>query len=145
MAGYSKNPLSQKLGLRPGFRVYIANAPTDFLPLLGPLPDEIEVVRRIGKPVDYIHLFTTHAAELTQLARFLTQIKPDGMIWVSWPKRASKVQTDVTEDVIRSAALPLGLVDIKVCAIDDTWSGLKLVIRREHRPVKKRTQPVNRS
>jgi hypothetical protein len=134
MAGYSQNPLAKKLGIKAGFRMFVHGAPDHYLQLLEPLPEGVSILRRpIGK-LDLVHFFTKEAAALAAgLEEYRHKIAQDGMIWVSWPKRASKVPTDVTEDVIREFALPLGLVDIKVCAVDEIWSGLKLVIRRELR------------
>jgi hypothetical protein len=138
MAGYSGTPLWKKLGIKAGTRLYADGAPEDYARLLEPLPEDVTIVRRLSGPVDLIHFFCREAKELTgKLDRYRSRIVPNGMIWVSWPKKASGVPTDVTEDVIRDAALPLGLVDTKVCAVTDVWSGLKLVIRREHR-----TQPA---
>jgi hypothetical protein len=133
-AGYSGKPLLVKLGLKPGSRMYVATGPADYFKMLGPLPDGVTVLRRPAVDMDFVHVFTREAADLAvRLEHYRERITPNGMIWVSWPKKAAKVPTDVTEDVIREIALPLGLVDIKVCAVDDTWSGLKLVIRRENR------------
>lgn len=128
-AGYSGTPLVKKLGIKPGARVLFVNDPPEFKPLLVDLPS----IKK-GSPADYVHLFVRNRADLKkQLGAAKKSLDPDGMIWVSWPKKASGVPTDVTEDTIRASALPLGLVDVKVCAIDETWSGLKLVIRRENR------------
>ena len=129
MAGYSGTPLVKKLGIKEGHRVLFVNDPPEFKPLLVDLP----TIKK-GKPNDYVHVFVRGQAELKkQLAAIKKSLDQDGMIWVSWPKKASGIATDVTEDTVRTAALPLGLVDVKVCAIDETWSGLKLVIRRENR------------
>jgi hypothetical protein len=134
MAGYSGKPLAAKLGIKPGCRLYPRGAPANYLELIGPLPPAVEVLARPAGALDLVHLFATDAASLARdLATYRHRIVEHGMIWVSWPKKAAKVPTDVTEDVIRERALPLGLVDIKVCAVDETWSGLKLVIRREER------------
>jgi hypothetical protein len=134
MAGYSGTPLPKKLGIKDGFRICVINAPPDYLTLLAPLPSGVKILVREEKDVDLWHFFTKSAGELRKkLPAIMSQIKRDGMIWISWPKKSSKVPTDVTEDVIREVALPLGLVDIKVCAIDEVWSGLKLVIRKENR------------
>lgn len=134
MAGYSGTPLAKKLGFREGCRVRITNAPADYLRLVTPRPGKVTISPGIRSGIDIWHLFTKTAAELRgRLPKAINAIRPDGMIWVSWPKRASGVATDVTEDTIRAAALPLGLVDVKVCAVDETWSGLKLVIRKELR------------
>jgi hypothetical protein len=137
MAGYSGKPLAQKLGIRPGCRMYVQDRPSDYLSLLGPLPPEVVLLPRATGRVDLVHLFTREAAGLARaLEELRHRIAQDGVIWVSWPKKSAKVVTDVTEDVIRELALPLGLVDVKVCAVDETWSGLKLVIRRENRKEK---------
>lgn len=134
MAGYSGTPLVKKLGIKPGFRLYAKNQPANYLELIAPLPDGVQMLRRLTRDLDMIHFFTSSRVELAaHIEMYLNRIKPDGMIWVSWPKKASKVPTDVTEDVIREVILPLGLVDVKVCAVDATWSGLKLVIRKENR------------
>lgn len=133
-AGYSGTPLAKKLGFKPGATVYVSGAPENYAALLAPLPEEVVFRARAGKNLDLAHLFTASRAKLAAaLPALMKAMKPDGAIWVSWPKKASKVATDVTEDVIREIALPLGLVDVKVCAIDGTWSGLKLVIRKELR------------
>lgn len=110
------------------------NAPEDYAQLIAPLPAGVTVSSRLRSAVDLCHFFVKSAAELRRrLPQLMKIINQDGCIWVSWPKRAAKVETDVTEDTIRTVALPLKLVDIKVCAVDDTWSGLKLVIRKEAR------------
>lgn len=135
MAGYSGTPLPQKLGYKPGFTVHLHAAPAHYAKLLAlEDPTSITWAKAPSKSVNLIHVFTTSLAELTKLlTSYRTRIAPDGAVWVSWPKKASKVPTDITEDRIRDAALPLGFVDIKVCAVDETWSGLKLVIRKELR------------
>ncbi len=133
-AGYSGTPLVKKLGLRPGDRFAVYNDPFDYSRSLGGLPDGAQRLSLRARDLDFVHLFTKRAAELRErLPVMLRAIARDGMIWVSWPKKASKVATDVTEDVVREVALPLGLVDVKVCAVDEVWSGLKLVIRKELR------------
>ncbi len=133
-AGYSGTPLVAKLGYRPGFRVHLHRAPDHYRALLGDLPDGVAVLARPAARLDLVHLFTDSAAELAKLlVRFRTQIEPAGMVWVSWPKKASKVPTDITEQTIRDLALPLGYVDVKVCAVDPVWSGLKLVVRKSLR------------
>lgn len=127
-AGYSGTPLPKKLGIKAGATLYLDGAPADYP------SDEANVARTLSAKVDLVHLFTKSAVELdAKLRRFRDKIRDDAVVWVSWPKRASKVPTDITEDTIREIALPLGFVDIKVCAIDEVWSGLKLVIRRENR------------
>ncbi len=134
MAGYSGTPLNKKLGIKPGHRLYVKNPPDNYLDLISPLPEKVAVKNQLTTTVDVVHLFAITQASLKEdLSRARRHMAPDGMIWVSWPKKASKVPTDVTEDVIRQLAFPLQLVDIKVCAIDDVWSGLKLVIRTSAR------------
>jgi hypothetical protein len=134
MPGYSKTSLAGKLGIMEGTTVHAIGAPSDYQSLLAPLPRDVRFTPRMAKGVDIVHVFTSRRAELTRrLTTMRTAIRPDAAVWVSWPKKASKVPTDITEDVIRAAALPMGFVDIKVCAVDETWSGLKLVIRKELR------------
>jgi len=134
MAGYSGTALAKKLGINADAKVFADAAPSDYASLLAPLPDGVKFVNKLTNSVDVIHLFTKSASELdAKLRRWRKAIKPDASIWISWPKKASKVPTDVTEDVIREIALPMGFVDVKVCAVDETWSGLKLVIRKELR------------
>jgi hypothetical protein len=133
-AGYSGTPLPKKLGVRPGHRVAWLSAPDGFDATLGELPDGVDVRRRLGGGLDVLVQFATVRAELAQrLPQLKGAVFPDGSAWVAWPKRSSGVETDITEDVVREEALPLGLVDVKVCAIDETWSGLKLVVRKELR------------
>ena len=134
MAGYSDTPLAKKLGIKTGAKVMLLNAPNNYLQLFTDLPADVYFVSGGDVKKDVIHLFTKQQDEfLTVLPKLVKQIKPDGIIWVSWPKKASKIVTDITEDIIRNFALEIGLVDIKVCAVDEIWSGLKLVI-----PVKER-------
>jgi len=134
MAGYSGTPLAKKLGYKPGQRAYVDGGPDDYAEMVAPLPDDVAFAPRLAGKLDMIHLFTTDAAKLAaKLEKYLHNLVANGTIWVSWPKKASKVPTDITEDVVRALALPLGLVDVKVCAVDETWSGLKLVIRVENR------------
>ena len=133
-AGYSGTPLVQKLGFKPGARFAVTGAPRGYLGLLGPLPAGSKRLSCTADGLDLIHVFTSEAADLQRrLVAYLPQLADDGALWISWPKKASGVPTDVTEDVVRKLALPLGLVDVKVCAVDETWSGLKLVIRRQNR------------
>ncbi len=133
-AGYSGTPLVRKLGFKPGARAHYAAAPDGFDALLGELPEGVRLLARPAPPLDLVVLFVLTRAELERrLAGLHAKLAQDGMLWVAWPKRASKVPTDMTEDVVRDVALPRGLVDVKVCAIDETWSGLKLVIRKELR------------
>jgi len=132
--GYSGTPLPKKLGVKEGHRVAWLDAPEGFDVTLGSLPDGVRVQRRLGWGLDVLVQFTTSRAHLVKrLPKLREAVFPAGAAWVAWPKRASGVETDVTEDVVRDEALPLGLVDVKVCAIDATWSGLKLVVRRELR------------
>src|ERR1051325_287539 len=133
-AGYSGTPLAKKLGIKSGFRIFVDNAPETYQQLLAPLPDDVAFLGGLEDDLDMILLFFDRAKDLARkLKRSWKKLKPAGMLWVSWPKKAAKQPTDVTEDVVRELALPLGLVDVKVCAVDEIWSGLKLVIRRENR------------
>lgn len=132
-AGYSGTPLERKLGFKPGMAAAFLDTPEQLDGLLGDL-DGVSVKRSLRGRADLVLCFVTARKELARrAARLREAIAPDGMVWVCWPKRASKVPTDVTEDVVREVLLPTGLVDIKVAAIDETWSGLKLVVRRELR------------
>jgi hypothetical protein len=131
MAGYSGTPLAKKLGIAEGSKVHAAGAPRGYRALLEPLPNAVRFVASFDASTDIVHVFTTRRADLAQaLAQFRKKLSPDAVVWVSWPKKSAKVPTDVTEDVVREVALPIGFVDVKVCAIDDTWSGLKLVVRK---------------
>ena len=133
-AGYSGTPLAKKLGFKPAMRALYVNAPDGFDDLLGELPGGVRVLARAAPDLDLAVLFVTERRELERrLPGLHAKLASNGMVWVAWPKRASRVPTDMTEDVVREVALPRGLVDVKVCAIDATWSGLKLVIRRELR------------
>jgi hypothetical protein len=135
MAGYSSTPLWKKLGYKTDARAFVESAPPVYAKLLE-LPADVTVtwLTRAEKGMGFVHVFAKDAASLhKQLAGYRRQIAPDGVIWVSWPKKSSGVTTDITEDTIREIALPLGLVDIKVCAVDETWSGLKLMIRKTER------------
>jgi hypothetical protein len=134
MAGYSGTPLAKKLGIKAGALLHVVNAPADYRALLDPLPDQVTVVSSAAVDLDIIHIFTMKRSELIELLHAaMGKIKPNGAIWVSWPKKASGIPSEVTEDTVREVALPLGLVDIKVCAVNDVWSGLKLVVRKEKR------------
>ena len=133
--GYSGKPLSKKLGIKPGVRVCVLGEPTDYRSLLEPLPERVAFTRTMSPDVDLTHIFATGLADLTKaLQKARTHIRSDAMVWVSWPKKSAKVPTDITEDRIREVALPMGFVDVKVCAVTEVWSGLKLVIRKELRP-----------
>jgi hypothetical protein len=138
-AGYSGKPVWQKLGIGAGMRVYLGNAPDDYGALIGLDPGQIETVGARAR-FDLAHLFGDSAARLARdLTTLAARLPADGVLWVSWPKKSSGVATDISEDTLRAIALPLGLVDIKVCAIDATWSALKLVWRRELRAGKPST------
>jgi hypothetical protein len=137
MAGYSGTPLVKKLGLKDGFAALLLNVP-DNVADIGSFPGyglrEIAMPEHPARRFDYIHLFETDRARLAEQASALQQnLKPDGMVWISWPKKAAKVPTTITEDVLREILLPTGLVDVKVAAIDEVWSGLKFMIRKELR------------
>lgn len=133
-SGYSGTPLAKKLGIVEGSVVVAMQAPKNYTELLAPLPANVAFQSKVSQNTTIIHLFSDDKSRLkTQLEKLRTAIKPDGVVWVSWPKKASKVPTDITEDTIRDCALPLGFVDIKVCAVSEIWSGLKLVIRKELR------------
>jgi len=134
MAGYSGTPLPKKLGIVAGSRIFLSDAPKNYLDLVAPLPEGVRVVRKIDGETDIVHIFSTERARLKSALRdSLGKLRQDGSIWVSWPKKSSKVPTDITEDTIGEVALPMGLVDIKVCAVDEVWSGLKLVLRKKNR------------
>ena len=132
-SGYSGTPLAKKLGIKPGNQIKLVNAPAYYLDLFTDFPADVQFEDdEVEK--DLIHFFIKQAEEFYKLLPQLkTEIRPDGTIWVSWPKKASKVKTDITENMIRDYAISIGLVDIKVCSVDEIWSGLKLVI-----PVKDR-------
>jgi hypothetical protein len=137
VAGYSGKPLVAKLGIKPAHRLALLEAPRGFE--LEDLPEGVVPVPALGRVHDVILLFVTSRAQLEKrFAAAAKRLDPAGALWVSWPKRASGVETDVTEDVVREVALAAGLVDVKVCAVDETWSGLKCVIRVKDRPGKKK-------
>src|SRR5687768_11689554 len=132
--GYSGTPLVKKLGIKPGFGILTMNSPDNYVELLEPLPADVNLSPQFSSDVDMVHLFTNSRDDLfRKLDQSRRLIKQDGTIWVSWYKKAAKLPTEITEDTIREAAFPLGLVDVKVCAVDEKWSGLKLVIRKENR------------
>jgi hypothetical protein len=134
MAGYSGRSTVQKLGIKPGFRIFADGLLKDYREIVGDLPTGVVVASRLNAPLDLVHLFATGIAGLQEkLPISRDAIAPGGMIWVSWPKKASRVAADISETVIRRTALPLGLVDTKVCAIDEVWSGLKFVIPKNQR------------
>jgi hypothetical protein len=133
-SGYSGTPLAKKLSLRDGMRVWFDAMPEHVIDEIDEYALELTFVGDPAEGIDAAHVFVTEKAALAaHLAALRNQISPDGQIWVSWPKKTAKVPTDITEDTIRDICLPIGLVDTKVCAIDETWSGLKLVIRKELR------------
>jgi hypothetical protein len=134
-AGYSGRSLVEKLGVKPDQRLALLSAPPGYERLLGPLPDGVVVQRALRGRFDFIQQFLARRADLDErLPRLAESLEVDGALWISWPKRSSGVACDFAEDDVRGAALPLGLVDVKVCAIDATWSGLKLVHRLRDRP-----------
>lgn len=134
MAGYSSTPLAKKLGIKEGFNIRLINEPSNYFELFTDFPVNVNLSPGNRSKKDFIHFFTKELKELNKILPKLSgEISSDGMIWVSWPKKAAGIQTDVTENLIREVGLASGLVDIKVCAVDDTWSGLKFVI-----PVKDR-------
>ena len=134
MVGYSGTPLYRKLGIKEGARVALLAAPEGFDEQLAPLPTGARIRRRLGHDLDVAVLFVTERRDLERrFAQVAAAIKPAGALWVAWPKRSSKVPTDLTEDVLREVGLPQGLVDNKVCAVTDVWSGLRFVWRRENR------------
>ena len=129
--GYSGTPLARKLGFAPGHKAWVADAPDGYRTWLQPLPEGVVWQRRPDAGTDLAHVFVVQSAVLQgHLEALRTALRPDAMLWVSWPKKAAKVATDITEDRIRAAALPLGWVDVKVCAVSPVWSGLKLVVRK---------------
>lgn len=139
MPGYSGTPLVRKLGIQPTDRVVALNPPPRYEQLLDGLPEGVTIGSRLAANVRFVHLFVTARADLEKrLGTLRGKLDDAGVLWVSWPKKAA-VATDVTEDTIRQVALPLGYVDVKVCVVDDTWSGLKLMIRRTHRAKAKKS------
>lgn len=132
--GYSLQPLADKLGIKSGMRMLIIGAPKNFEKLLGKLPSGVIEAKGLRPPLDYIHAFTTSKAPLTRsFAAYARALASNGALWISWPKASSGVATDLNENVIREIGLAHGLVDVKVCAIDSTWSGLKFVYRLKDR------------
>lgn len=130
-AGYSGTPLAKKLGIKAGSRVHLVDAPTGFRKLLAPLPEGVAFASRLSDTTDIVVVFSKSLFGIAgRLAVLQGAMRSDAAVWVSWPKKASRVPTDITENALRDLALPLGLVDVKVCAMDDTWSGLKLVVRK---------------
>ena len=134
MAGYSGTPLVRKLGIKPPMSVLILHAPTGYTRTLGPLPGGVEVATALKVPLDFIHFFTLRRGDLeSRFWALVRALAPAGMLWISWPKKAAKVETDLDENVVRQIGLAHGVVDVKVCAVDETWSGLKFVRRLKDR------------
>jgi hypothetical protein len=132
MAGYSGTPLAQKLGIVAGSKVVAVSAPKDYANLLRPIPEGVLFANRATSTTDIVHVFATTRAKLQALLKgYRNILKPTAAIWVSWPKKSANLPTEVTEDTVRELALPLGFVDVEVCAVTDVWSGLKLVVRKE--------------
>jgi hypothetical protein len=145
MAGYSGTPLVKKIGIKPGQRLLFVNAPKDFAATLGELPERAATVSK-GKPFDVGVVFVKSAAELQQrLSEVQPHMAQDGMLWAAWPKKTSGVPTDLVEGTVQKIGLATGLVDVKVCAIDDTWSGLKFVIRLADRVKSPKVASATRS
>lgn len=137
MPGYSATPLATKLGIKAGARIALIDAPAELAAWIAPLPPDVSF-GRLSARTTLVHVFAVRRAVLaTQLARLRKTLDDEAVVWVSWPKKAAKVETDVTEDTIRALALPLGYVDVKVCAVSDVWSGLKLVVRKALRAGKR--------
>lgn len=134
MAGYSGTPLAKKLGIKPATSICVCQAPEDYFSWLAPLPDDLKVKTKLTGELDFIHLFVkdqkTFKKQFTDSRKYLRR---DGMMWISWPKKSSKVETDLDENIIRDFGLKEGLVDVKVCAVDEVWSGLKFVFRLKDR------------
>jgi hypothetical protein len=139
MAGYSGTPVVKKLGIKPGHRLALLHAPAGFDATLGVLPEDVTLAEKLGADsFNVVVLFVTNRAALVkEFSSTSRRLVPDGGLWVAWPKKAAKVSTDLTEDAVRKIGLDVGLVDNKVCAIDETWSGLRFVIRLQDRPRKK--------
>ena len=134
MAGYSGTPLLKKLGIKPNFTLWIINPPENYFAMLGELPEHVQLNNEGGNHYNFIHIFTKSQTELKeQLPQLKTSLAKDGMLWISWPKKASKVPTDLDGNIVRQIGLDAGLVDIKVAAVDEIWSGLKFVYRKADR------------
>jgi hypothetical protein len=130
MAGYSGTPLAKKLGIKERHKVHVVGAPENYRALLEPLPPSVEFVPKLNQSTDVVHVFATGRGDLAKaLAAFRKRLDPHAVVWVSWPKKTAKVATDITENTIRELTLPLGFVDVKVCAVDDAWSGLSSLSR----------------
>ena len=130
-AGYSGTPLPQKLGIKPGMTLHVVDAPMDYGALIAPVATKVAFATRLTRDVELLHAFVTRKGRLQEvLDRARAGLGPEAIVWVSWPKKAAGLASEITEDTVRDLALPLGFVDVKVCAIDNTWSGLKLVVRK---------------
>lgn len=133
-SGYSGRPLIKKLGIKEGFKVRFINVPDHYYELLGTLPDDVDLLNSGRRKANFIHVFCKDVKSYEKyILKLKDQIEKNGMIWVSWYKKSSKIPTDLNEDIIRNTALRYGLVDVKVCAVDEQWSGLKIVWRKENR------------
>jgi hypothetical protein len=138
MAGYSSTPLPKKLGIKENSRLAFVNAPPGFQAYLGPLPASAEVVKRLTKPLDLVLLFVTTERVLAKdFAKLADKLASNGMIWIAWPKKSSGVATDLSFERVQGVGLDAGLVDVKICALDETWSGLKFVHRKKPQGDKK--------
>ena len=136
--GYSGTPLAKKLGIKEGFKIRLVNQPANYFDLFTDMPENIKVLNDKKSSKDLVHYFATEVAHLQKdIIALRNEVYPNGTIWISWPKKAAKIETDVTEDIIRSIALSNGLVDVKVCAVDEIWSGLKLVIPLKDRSARR--------
>jgi hypothetical protein len=134
MAGYSGTPLAAKLGIKEQSEIFVVGAPEGYRELLEPFPSSVRFAPEPSASTDMVHLFATKHSELAQaLTSYRKLLSPQTVVWVSWPKKAARVPTEITEDAVREVALPLGFVDVKVCAVNEVWSGLKLVVRKELR------------
>lgn len=134
MAGYSRTPLVEKLGVKEGFAIHTIGAPRGYRALLKPLPAGVKFRGAVDSSIRIVHVFETEKERLAKMLSALRKtLASDAAVWVSWPKKASKVPTTITEQTIRDLALPIGFVDVKVCAVTELWSGLKLVVRKELR------------
>jgi hypothetical protein len=134
MAGYSGTPLVKKLGIKPGLRIALLSGPPGYRKTLGPLPERVNCTEQLGEKLDFIQLFVTSQTELKRRFKEAKRcLAADGSLWISWPKKASGMASDLNEDAVRKIGLELGLVDVKVCAVDETWSGLKFVYRLKDR------------
>ena len=134
MAGYSGTALVKKLGVKEGMTMYVFQNPTDYFDWLSPLPENVIVKNKLNSEVDFIHSFVSEAKVFqTEFVKYKKHLRKDGMLWVSWPKKSSKVPSDLDENLIRDFGLKEGLVDVKVCAVDEVWSGLKFMFRIKDR------------